>query len=212
MCLKELSMAFLVFPVFNSILSANSVNPDAYSWVNNSSIVFGWPLVRDEITGFLKALLITSKSVRTIARIIFNGNKPSDNKIFGRVPSHTAYTRFDLSLQIERMIDTGFTSTRFGDWPDRIGPRFSNLSWSWSGSVRNFNFHIRCDKGIAPVLLHHLKIFTSIRRESKNRNWWNRFFHKIFRKNQATNYQPDHSCKAIFKHLHRFSGETFYVL
>ena len=103
MCLKELSMAFLVFPVFNPILFANSVNPDAYSWVDNSSIVFGLPLDRDEIAGFLKALLITSKSVRTIARIIFKGNRPSDNNIFGRVPSRTAYIWFDLDLQIEWM-------------------------------------------------------------------------------------------------------------
>ena len=163
MCLKELSMAFLVFPVFNPMLSANSVKPDAYSWVSNSRVVFGWPDVRDEITGFLKALLITSKSVRTIARIMFNGNKPSDNKIFGRVPSRTAYTKFDLSLQIEPM----------------SGPRFGNFL----GPVRNFNFHKRCEKGIEPVLSYRVKIFTSIRWESKNRNWRNRFFHKIFRKN-----------------------------
>ena len=136
MCVKELSMAFLVFPVFNPILSANSVKPDAYSWVNNSRVVFGWPPLRDEITGFLKALLITSKSVRTIARIMFIGNKPSDNKIFGRVPSRTAYTRFGLSLQFANWTNVLVGSgPRFWNFlgPSPAGPKFQFLQKMWKG-------------------------------------------------------------------------------
>ena len=62
------------------------------------------PDVRDEIAGFLKALLIKSKSVKTIARIAFIGNKPSVSRIFGKVPSHTDFEWFDQYFKYMKYI------------------------------------------------------------------------------------------------------------
>ena len=33
-------------------------------------------------------------------------------------------------------------TTRYGDQPVRLGPRFSNYSWFWSGSVRNIKMFL----------------------------------------------------------------------